>query len=82
MSKKKLTKEEQKEIKAIEDKLGECVKYIVENVEHLDEYRRDDLIEAINPIGANIKITSLKDYYLISEFCEANNVPFESNAYY
>jgi hypothetical protein len=82
MKNKKLTKEEKKAIAIIESKVDECAKFIVENVEYLDKYRCDDLIEAINPIGANIKITNLNEYYKISEFCEANNIPFESNAFF
>ena len=82
MKKIKLSKKEQKAIDAIVEKVDESVKFIIDNLKHLDEYLRDDLIEAINPTGANIKITNLNEYYMISEFCEANNIPFESNAFY
>jgi hypothetical protein len=79
---KKLTKEEQAAIDALIAKVDESVKCIVDNIEHLDSFRRDDLIEAINPIGANIKINNLNEYYKVSEFCEANNIQFETNAFY
>lgn len=82
MKKKKPTKAEQEAINAIIGKVDESVKFILENIEHLDKYKRDDLIEAINPIGVHVKATNLNEYYQISEFCEANNITFENYSFY
>jgi hypothetical protein len=79
---KKLTKEEKAALKALISKVDESVKFILENIEHLDFCRREDLREAICPVGVNVSVTNLSDYYKISEFCEVNSIPFESNSFY
>lgn len=76
MKKNRLTK---KKLREIQQALLNSIKYIEDNIEHLDEYRREELQDIINPPGYSlIRITNLNEYFKVEEFCTKNSIAFES----